>query len=104
MTKALYCAIAGAAMFGFVGTASAQQPVQLTNADLDSVTAGATSTTLFGGLAAGNLGAAVVITALNTVVGTNAAAAADVTSVATSTTPGPGAVAASALTVTLTSP
>ena len=104
MTKALYGALVGAAMLGFAGTASAQAPIQLTNAQLDRVTAGATSTTLFGGLAAGNLGAAVLVAAINTVAGSSAAAAADVTSVATSTIPGPGAVAGSALVVTITSP
>jgi hypothetical protein len=104
MNKALYGALVGAAMLGLAGAASAQQPVQLTNAQLDHVTAGATSTTLFGGLALGNLGSAVVVTAANAVAGTSAAAAADVTSIATSTIPGPGATAASGLVVTLTSP
>lgn len=104
MNKALYAALVGAALLGLTGAASAREPMQLTNAQLDNVTAGATSVTLFAGGALGNLGSAVVVTAANAVLGTNAAAAADVTSIATSTIPGPGAQAVSGLVVTLTSP
>ena len=104
MYKALYGALVGAAMFAFAGTASAQQPVQLTDAQLDGVTAGATSTTLFAGAATGNIAAAVVVGSLNLVAGTSALASSDVTSVAASTIPGIGAAAASGLVVTITSP
>lgn len=101
--KGLSCAFAVAAMVALAGTASAQ-PLQLTNAQLDHVTGGASSITLFGGGASGDLGALTTVTALNQVMGANAAAQADVTSIATSTIPGPGAAAASLLSVTLTSP
>jgi len=104
MTKVLHCALAGVAVLTFASAAFAQEPTRLSNAQLDSVTAGATSTTLFAGGALGNLGSAVGVIAINQVSGTSAAAAADVTSIASSTKPGPGAQAVSALVTTITSP
>jgi hypothetical protein len=104
MNKALYVALVGAALLGLTGAASAREPITLTNAQLDNVTAGAISVTLFAGGALGNLGSAVTVTGVNAVAGTSAAAAANVTSIATSTIPGPGAAAASGLVVTITSP
>ena len=103
MKKGLYLAFALGTMVAFAGGASAQ-PLQLTNMQLDHVTGGATSITLFAGGAIGNLGALTNVTATNAVAGVNAAAAADVTSIATSTIPGPGAQAASFLNVIVTSP
>jgi hypothetical protein len=104
MTKALYSALAGVAVLALSSGAFASEPMSLSNTQLDSVTAGATSVTQFFGASQGNLGSAVLVNAINQVAGPNAAAAADVTSVATSTIPGAGAAAVSALRVAITSP
>jgi hypothetical protein len=104
MIKVTYFALVSAVMLSFVGVASAEEPLQLTNSQLDRVTAGASSATLFAGAAAGTLLSAVGVNSFNRVIGPNAAAAANVTSIAASFTPGPGASAGAALTVLLTSP
>jgi hypothetical protein len=103
MKKALFCALAGAAMLSLAGAASAQ-PLQLTNAQLDRVTAGATSLSTFTGVVSGNISAALVLLSTNTVAGTTASAISSITGAAASTVPGIGASAADTLTVTLTSP
>lgn len=104
MKSKLLSLLAGAAMFGLASAAYAQGPVQLTNNQLDNVTAGATATSLGFGGAVGTLFSGVAITADTGVLGANAAADGDVLSIAASFSPGPGAAAASQLTIVLTSP
>lgn len=104
MTKIMYTLAAAAAMLVVANGADAQGPVQLTDNQLDGVTAGAVAIgTGFGG-AAGTLASAVGITIHTGVFGAGAFAAGDVTSIAASFSPGPGARAASSLSLGLTSP
>lgn len=109
MKDKLFSLIAGAAILGLAGVANAedrshQTPIQLTNAQLDGVTAGATAIGVGLGAAFGTLFSGVAIGIDTAVLGHNAAAVASVTSASASFTPGPGAAAASALSILLTSP
>ena len=104
MKKALFSLLAGVAMLGLAGAANAQSPVPLSNAQMDGVTAGATSIGVGLGGAFGTLFSGSAITIDTAVLGPNAAAIGDVTSAAASFTPGPGAVATSGLSIILTSP
>jgi hypothetical protein len=100
-TKVL--SLLAAVTFLAAGAASAA-PAQLTDKQLDGVTAGATSIVVGLGGAYGTLSSGNISTALTEVLGANAAAAASNTSIAASFTPGPGAAAISELQAVLTSP
>jgi hypothetical protein len=100
---------AGAALVLAAGTAFAADrdhaaPVQLSDAQMDGVTAGATSIGVGAGAAVGTLFSGTAIAINTAVAGPNAAALGGVTSAAASFTPGPTAAAASALNMILVSP
>jgi len=104
MTKTVSSLLAAAAMVAFATAANAQGPVQLSDVQMDNVTAGATSIgTGFGG-AIGSLASAVGVTISTAVFGHNAFALGDVTSIAASFSPGPHAFASSTLSLGLTTP
>ncbi|HLI12770.1 MAG TPA: hypothetical protein VKY65_14350 [Alphaproteobacteria bacterium] len=104
MKTRLFSLLAGVALLGLATAANAQSPVQLSDSQMDVVTAGATSTALGGAAAFGTLFSGNLVTLATAVNGPNAAALGDVVSIAASFSPGPGAAAASALTIVLTSP
>ena len=104
MKSKLLSLLAAAAILGFAGAASAQTPVQLSNNQLDDVTAGATAIGVGLGGAFGTLFSGSAITINTQVLGANAAAAGSVTSISASFSPGPGAAAGSTLGIVLTSP
>jgi hypothetical protein len=104
MKSKLFCLLAGVALLGLAGAASAQEPIQLSDNQMDKVTAGATSTGIGIGAAVGTMFSGVSLEIDTAVVGHNAIAFGDVASVAASFTPGPGAAAASGLSLLLTSP
>jgi hypothetical protein len=81
--------VAAAALLASVGIANAKDPVKLTDAQLDNVTAGGTYT-------AANLAATVAVTvaAVNTAVAANVAASAALNSLALNTTAAAFATAA----------
>lgn len=103
MTKAFSALLAGAAMLALSGVAQAQQPMQLTDSQLDHVTAGASALGVFAGAAFGSAISGVTATVTTAVLGANAAASGNVLSFAGSLN-NSGAVAASGLQLTLTSP
>lgn len=109
MKHRLYPALAGAALLVIAGTAFAADrhhpaPLRLTDAQMDGVTAGATSIGVGAGAAVGTLFSGTALAVNTAVAGPNAAAIGSVTSAAASFTPGPTAAAASALNMVLVSP
>lgn len=104
MKTKLLSLVASVALIGLAGSASAKDLQPLSNAQMDHVTAGATSITVGAGIAAGTILSGVGVTLATQVIGPNAAALGDVTSIAASFSPGPTAVAGSQLQAVLTSP
>ena len=109
MKTGLLPLLAGAAILALAGTASAgdrtpSAPLRLSDAQMDGVTAGATSIGVGLGAAAGTLFSGTAIQIATQVAGPNAAAAGDVISAAASFTPGPSAAAVSQLQMILVSP
>jgi hypothetical protein len=100
----LFSLLAGVAMLGFAGAANAQGPVQLSDSQMDHVTAGATSIGVGLGAALGTLFSGTTIQIDTAVAGKNAAAQGNVVSAAASFSPGPSAAAVSVLQMVLTSP
>ena len=109
MKTGLLPLLAGAAIVALAGTASAgdrtpSAPLRLSDAQMDGVTAGATSIGVGLGAAAGTLFSGTAIQIATQVVGPNAAAARAAVAAAASFTPGPSAAAVSQLQMILVSP
>lgn len=104
MNMKLLSLVASVALIGLAGSASAKDLKPLTNAQMDHVTAGATSITVGSGIAAGTIFSGVGVSLATAVMGHNAFGAGDVKSIAASFTPGPSAFAASGISAILVSP
>jgi hypothetical protein len=104
MTKTVYSLVAAAAMLAFATAANAQGPAQLTDQQLDGVTAGAVAIGTGLGFAAGTIFSGSGVEIHTGVIGSAAFAAGDVTSIAASYSPGPHAASASTLSLGVTSP
>lgn len=102
MKTKLFSAVAGVALLALAGAANAGEPVRLSDAQMDGVTAGTTAVSVGIGIAVGDLAAASVVTADTVVIGLNATATGSTTSVAASLA-GP-AVAVAVTQVAATSP
>ncbi len=102
MTKTISTLLAAAAMVAFAASANAGQA--LTDAQLDSVTAGATAIGTGFGAAGGSIGSATAINVFTAVHGHSAFATGDVASIAASAHHGPQAFAASSLSLGVISP
>lgn len=84
MTKTFLAVLAGAAMIAVAGAASAHEPMQLSNAQLDQVTAGAIAVGTGSGFAIGTVGGGVSININTQAIGHFAFAAGDITSISAS--------------------
>lgn len=104
MTKTLSALFTGVAVLAFAGMANAQQPMQLSDAQLDHVTAGATSTAAAALAGSGTIFASGFINLATAVAGTTAAGTGTVLMESASFNGTPTANAASALALALTSP
>jgi len=104
MTKIFSALCAGVALLAFAGMANAQQPMQLSDAQLDHVTAGATSNALGQLAGSGTIFASGFISLATAVAGSTAAGAGTVLMESASFSGTPTATAASALGLALTSP
>lgn len=104
MTKTLSALFAGVTVLAFAGMANAQQPVQLSDAQLDHVTAGATSSALGGLAGSGTIFASGFMSLATAVAGTTATGTGVVLMESASFNGTPTATAASALGLALTSP
>ena len=104
MTKTLSALFAGVAALAFAGMASAQQPMQLSDAQLDHETAGATSSALGALAGSGTIFASGYINLATAVAGTTATGSGAVLMESASFNGTPSATAISALGLALTSP
>lgn len=102
MIKTIYSVIAAGAILALITQAHAGQ--QLTDAQLDNVTAGATAIGTGLGAAGGSLASGVSVNINTAVHGHSAFAIGDVTSIAASAHHGPGAFASSSLSLGVVSP
>lgn len=102
MTKTIFTLLAAAAMAAFAASANAGQT--LTDAQLDSVTAGATAIGNGFGTAGGSIGSATSINVFTAVRGHGAFATGDIASIGASARRGPQAFAASTLSLGVVSP
>ena len=104
MTKTLYSLLAAGAMLAVATAAQAQGPVQLSDVQLDNVTAGATAIGSGFGGAGGSILAGTSVTINTAVHGHGAFAFGDIASIAASAHHGPSAFASSTLSLGVTSP